>query len=112
MTPPHTPPPSGSGATGMSTVRVAPRQRDRPELPMSGVQRPTVARWTWCGGSRATPTRRQCPPGRGAQGHRTGWSRSANAFGDVFLRDQDGSFEFLDTVDGSLVLVWPDAATL
>jgi len=36
----------------------------------------------------------------------------ANAFGDVFLRDQDGSFEFLDTVDGSLVPAWPDAATL
>ena len=36
----------------------------------------------------------------------------ANAFGDVFLRDQDGSFAFLDTVDGSLVPAWPDAATL
>ena len=35
-----------------------------------------------------------------------------NAFGDVFLRDQDGSFAFLDTVEGSLVPAWPDAATL
>ena len=36
----------------------------------------------------------------------------ANAFGDVFLRDQDGSFSFLDTVDGSLARAWPDAAAL
>jgi hypothetical protein len=36
----------------------------------------------------------------------------ANGFGDVFLRDQDGSFSFLDTLGGSLVPAWPDAATL
>lgn len=33
-----------------------------------------------------------------------------NAFGDVFLQSQDGSFSFLDTVEGRLQLVWPDAA--
>jgi Domain of unknown function (DUF1851) len=36
----------------------------------------------------------------------------ANAFGDVFLQDQDGSFSFLDTVGGRLDRVWPDAASL
>ena len=36
----------------------------------------------------------------------------ANAVGDVFLRDPDGSFWFLDTVEGSLVPTWPDAASL
>ena len=36
----------------------------------------------------------------------------ANAFGDLFLRGSDGSFSFLDTVEGSLVPTWPDAASL
>jgi type VI secretion system (T6SS) immunity protein Tdi1 len=36
----------------------------------------------------------------------------ANAFGDVFLQAPDGSFSFLDTVEGSLVPTWPDAASL
>ena len=34
-----------------------------------------MARWTWCGGSRATPTSRRCPPGRGSRAS-TGWCRS------------------------------------
>jgi hypothetical protein len=34
-----------------------------------------------------------------------------NAFGDVFLQGQDGSFSFLDTVGGRLDRVWPDAAS-
>ena len=35
-----------------------------------------------------------------------------NAFGDVFLQGQDGSFSFLDTVGGRLDRVWSDAASL
>jgi hypothetical protein len=35
-----------------------------------------------------------------------------NAFGDVFLEGQDGSFAFLDTLGGRLDRVWSDAATL
>lgn len=35
-----------------------------------------------------------------------------NAFGDVFLQAEDGSFWFLDTVGGRLDRVWSDAASL
>src|SRR3954467_10649803 len=38
--------------------------------------------------------------------------RLTNAFGDVFLQGQDGSFSFLDTVGGRLDRVWSDAASL
>ena len=36
----------------------------------------------------------------------------ANAFGDLFLQAEDGSFAFLDTLGGKLERVWPDAASL
>lgn len=36
----------------------------------------------------------------------------ANAFGDVFLQGEDGSFSFLDTIGGKLEHLWPDAAAL
>ena len=36
----------------------------------------------------------------------------ANAFGDLFLQAEDGSFAFLSTLDGTLGPVWPDAASL
>lgn len=35
-----------------------------------------------------------------------------NAFGDVFLQAPDGSYSFLDTVDGRLDRIWDDAAAL
>lgn len=35
-----------------------------------------------------------------------------NAFGDVFLQAKDGSFWFLDTVEGRLDRVWSDAVSL
>lgn len=35
-----------------------------------------------------------------------------SAFGDVFLQDPDGSFWFLDTLEGTLARRWPDAGTL
>lgn len=36
----------------------------------------------------------------------------ATPFGDVFMQDCDGSFCFLDTLNGKLVPTWPDAASL
>jgi hypothetical protein len=36
----------------------------------------------------------------------------SNAFGDLFLQAEDGSFAFLSTLDGTLQRVWPDAAAL
>lgn len=35
-----------------------------------------------------------------------------NAFGDVFLQDPDGSFWFLDTLEGTLTRRWPDGDAL
>lgn len=36
----------------------------------------------------------------------------ANAFGDLFMQAEDGSFAFLSTLDGTLQTLWPDAASL
>lgn len=35
-----------------------------------------------------------------------------NAFGDLFMEAEDGSYAFLSTLDGTLERQWPDAASL